>query len=44
MARVIFGGLTSIQAKCMAHWFEGQGEQDMSIWFECQHPVITSHR
>lgn len=22
------------QAKELAHWYEGQGEQDASIWFE----------
>ena len=34
MARVIFDNLTLEQAKIFAKWFEGQGEQDCSIWFE----------
>lgn len=34
MARVIFDGLTIVQAKEFASWFEGQGEQDLGIWLE----------
>jgi len=34
MARCIFEGLTSKQAEVLAHWFEGQGEQNCEIWFE----------
>ena len=36
MAKVIFDGLTKEQAKQLANWYEGQGEQDASVWFECQ--------
>ena len=36
MARLIIDGLTSEQAKELAHWFEGQGEQDCATWFECR--------
>lgn len=36
MARVIFENLTKKQAKIFAEWYEGQGEQDADIWFECQ--------
>lgn len=35
MARVIFEGLTDKQAKTLAEWYEGQGEQDACVWFEC---------
>ena len=34
MARCIFENLTPKQAKILADWFEGQGEQDCCIWFE----------
>ena len=34
MARLIFNGLTDEQAREFANWFEGQGEQDISYWFE----------
>ncbi len=34
MARCIFEGLTFKQAKILASWFEGQGEQDCTVWFE----------
>lgn len=36
MARVIFEGLTSAQAEMIAHWFEGQGEQNLYEWASCQ--------
>lgn len=36
MARVIFEDLTLEQAEVFAHWFEGQGEQDCTVWFEEQ--------
>ena len=42
MARVIFDGLTVEQAKMFAHWFEGQGEQNISVWAECQDPPIDA--
>lgn len=43
MARCIFDGLTIEQAKLLAEWFEGQGEQDCVEWFEanCIEPPIT---
>lgn len=34
MARCIFDGLTIEQAKVLADWFEGQGEQDCVVWFD----------
>lgn len=34
MARCIFENLTPQQAKVLADWFEGQGEQDCCIWFD----------
>lgn len=34
MAKITFDGMTMEQAKCFAHWYEGQGEQDAGIWFE----------
>lgn len=34
MARLIFEGLTQKQAKVLASWFEGQGEQDCCVWFD----------
>jgi len=36
MARCIFENLTPKQAKVLAEWFEGQGEQDCAIWFDAQ--------
>lgn len=36
MARFIIDGITIEQAKELAHWYEGQGEQEASGWFECQ--------
>ncbi len=34
MARLILDGLTKKQAKALADWFEGQGEQDCAVWLE----------
>jgi hypothetical protein len=34
MAQVIFHSMTLEQAKTLAKWYEGQGEQDASVWFE----------
>lgn len=34
MARVVIEGISIEQAEEFAHWFEGQGEQDMYNWFE----------
>jgi hypothetical protein len=34
MAKCIFDNLTPDQAKVLAEWFEGQGEQDCDIWFD----------
>lgn len=36
MARLIFEGLTLEQAKELAHWYEGSGEQQAADWFECR--------
>ena len=33
---MIFENLTLEDAKTLAHWYEGQGEQIADIWFECQ--------
>ena len=33
MARCIFENLSPDQAKVLADWFEGQGEQDCVVWF-----------
>jgi hypothetical protein len=35
MAKLIIEGLTPVQARELANWYEGQGEQDAGIWFEC---------
>ena len=34
MARCIFENLTPEQARVLASWFEGQGEQDCWVWFD----------
>lgn len=34
MAKCIFEGLTAEQAKLMAEWFCGAGEQDCEPWFD----------
>lgn len=34
MARCIFENLTIDQAKTLAEWFEGQGEQNCDVWFD----------
>jgi hypothetical protein len=47
MAKVIFDGLTDKQAKTLAEWFEGQGEQDCSEWFahrDTESPLTDVHR
>jgi hypothetical protein len=33
VSRCIFDGLTPDQARVLAEWFEGAGEQDCGIWF-----------
>jgi hypothetical protein len=40
MAKVIFENLTKEQAKTLAEWYEGQGEQDAGVWFDI-HNVPT---
>lgn len=35
MATVLFTNLTFEQAKMLAEWYEGQGEQNADIWFDC---------
>lgn len=32
----ISGFETEEQAEEFYHWYSGQGEQDLAIWFECQ--------
>lgn len=34
--KVVFDGLTPKQAKTLAEWFSGQGEQDCVVWFDCK--------
>jgi hypothetical protein len=34
MAKCIFDNLTPDQAKTLAEWFEGQGEQECFEWFD----------
>ena len=36
-----FVNLTPAQAKTLASWYEGQGEQDADFWFEenCEDPA-----
>lgn len=34
MARLIFEDLTIEQAEELAHWYEGQGEQDAYYWMD----------
>lgn len=40
MARCIFENLTPEQARVMAQWYSGQGEQNADDWFEenCSDP------
>lgn len=40
MARVIIDNLTEEQARTFIAWYDGQGEQDADIWFDC-HDVPT---
>ena len=35
MANCTFTNLTKKQAKMLAEWYEGQGEQDADVWFDC---------
>lgn len=44
---LLFKGLTAEQAKTLAEWFCGQGEQDCAIWFESAgipSPYVHSQR
>ena len=34
MATLKITGLTMNQAQVLAEWYEGQGEQDATVWFE----------
>ena len=34
MAKLIIEGLSTKQAKLLAEWYEGQGEQDAREWFD----------
>ncbi len=36
MAKCTFENLTPKQARVLAEWFEGQGEQDCEYWFQEQ--------
>jgi hypothetical protein len=40
---VTFKGLTKSQAKTLAEWYSGQGEQEAQVWFDenCSEPVPT---
>jgi hypothetical protein len=33
---MISGFKTQAQAEAFVKWYEGQGEQDAAIWFECR--------
>ncbi len=33
---VVTGFRTEAQAKAFIEWYEGQGEQDAGVWFECR--------
>ncbi len=37
MAKLIFEGITLKQARELAYWFEGQGEQEAAEWFDIAH-------
>lgn len=43
-----FVNLTPAQAKTLAEWYEGQGEQDAEFWFDvnCEDssPLVDIHR
>ena len=43
MARLIFENLTLEDAQMLAEWYEGQGEQDAEVWFECSDDHPTGH-
>ena len=36
MAKLVIENISIEQARELAHWYEGQGEQDADVWFECQ--------
>lgn len=47
MYKVIFHVPTLAQAKELAAWYDGQGEQDADIWFEAQDlkaPYVDNQR
>ena len=46
-AQLIISNLTPEQAKTLASWFEGQGEQDCVVWFEARDieaPMVDVHK
>lgn len=42
MAKLVFENITLEQANMLANWYEGQGEQEASMWFECQSEEIKA--
>jgi hypothetical protein len=43
MAKCIFTNLTKEQAKVLASWYEGQGEQDADVWFDVSNGIKTPY-
>ena len=47
MAKVVIEGFSSLEvAKMFCDWYEGQGEQDAHMWFDCNclPPPMTNMR
>lgn len=43
MYNVLIKGFKSPEAaEEFIRWYEGQGEQDITIWFDSQHPPVES--
>jgi hypothetical protein len=40
MAQLIFDGITLEQARALARWYEGQGEQEAATWMEISNPDL----
>ena len=34
MAKLVIENISLEQAEALAHWYEGQGEQDADVWLE----------
>ena len=47
VAKLIIDNLTMAQAKTLAEWYEGQGEQDANVWFDISGvptPYVDVHK